>query len=77
MYFQLQELLHWLGLTAFEIFSALVCFVFFTVLVTLKVEGVLAASWWIVFSPIFVSDAINSYFCSIVLIRMYIEVSKH
>ena len=34
---QLNELLRWLGLTAFEIFTALTCFLVFTVLVTLKV----------------------------------------
>ena len=39
MFFQLNELLRWLGLTAFEIFTALLCFLVFTVLVTLKVRG--------------------------------------
>ncbi len=33
-------------------------------------------SWWVVFSPLFVSDALNAYFCVIVFIRMYIDVSK-
>ena len=37
---QLNELLRWLGLTAFEIFTALTCFLVFTVLVTLKVKVV-------------------------------------
>ena len=32
-------------------------------------------TWWIVFSPLFVSDALNAYFCVIVFIRMYIDVS--
>ena len=41
MFFQLNELLRWLGLTAFEIFTALVCFIVFTVLVTLKVRRLL------------------------------------
>lgn len=78
MYFQLHELLRWLGLTAFEVFTALSCFLVFTILVTLKVEGILSAgtSWWVVFSPLFVSDALNGYFCVIVFIRMYIEVGK-
>jgi len=77
MFFQLNELLRWLGLTAFEIFTALVCFIVFTVLVTLKVESGLpdSTSWWVVFAPLFVSDALNTYFCAIVLIRMYIEGS--
>ena len=45
MFFQLNELLRWLGLTAFEIFTALVCFLVFTVLVTLKVEDEIYALW--------------------------------
>ena len=38
MYFQLNELLRWLGLTAFEIFTALICFLAFSILVTVKVR---------------------------------------
>jgi len=99
MFFQLSELLRWLGLTVFEIWTALVCFTAFTVLLTLKVEfwnsastenfGDLSksdtlvyssveystVSWWVVFSPLFISDALNAYFCVIVFIRMYLEGS--
>lgn len=88
MFFQLRELLRWLGLTVFEIWIALVCFTIFTVLLTLKVENVFGSypsetnlfdnnypSWWVVFSPLFVSDALNAYFCVIVFIRMYIDGS--
>lgn len=89
MFFQLRELLRWLGLTVFEILVALVCFTVFTVLLTLKVEGgsLFASSdlsgpagpqtwltWWTVFAPLFVNDALNSYFCIIVFFRMYLEV---
>ena len=100
MFFQLDELLRWLGLTVFEIWIALVCFIAFTVLLTLKVEGIFGesdpnliepkidqsnhdllstdsrsnVSWWIVFSPLFISDALNAYFCVIVFIRMCLEV---
>ena len=35
-----------------------------------------STSWWVVFAPLFVSDALNTYFCAIVLIRMYIEVCR-
>lgn len=83
MFFQLSELLRWLGLTIFEIWIALVCFTAFTILLTLKVEvwdygntdlqGKTDVSWWIVFSPLFISDALNAYFCVIVFIRMYLE----
>jgi ribonuclease P/MRP protein subunit RPP20 len=76
MFFQLKELLRWLGLTVFEIWIALVCFTIFTVLLTLKIENIVGDSltWWIVFTPLFVSDALNAYFCVIVFIRMYLEV---
>ena len=92
MFFQLSELLRWLGLTVFEIWVALVCFTAFTVLLTLKVEvwtyqpsdslpgddiseQQSTVSWWVVFSPLFISDALNAYFCVIVFIRMYLEGS--
>ena len=79
MFFQLKELLRWLGLTVFEMIVALLSFLIFTVLVMLRSEGVFDAdsswsSWWLIFSPLFISDALNAYFCIIVLIRMYIEV---
>jgi len=91
MFFQLSELLRWLGLTVFEIWTALVCFTAFTILLTLKVEvwnnldpdystgdnltEESSVSWWVVFSPLFISDALNAYFCVIVFIRMYLEGS--
>jgi len=75
MFFQLRELLRWLGLTVFEIWIALLFFTIFTILLTLKVEGIIgeSLSWWHVFSPLFISDALNAYFCCIVFIRMYLE----
>lgn len=85
MFFTLRELLRWLGVTVFELLVALVCFGVFSVLLVFKVEGdefsgaVAAAltqtSWWWIFSPLFVSDAVNAYFCVIVFIRMHIEVT--
>lgn len=74
MFFQLRELLRWLGLTVFEIWVAVLSFTIFTILLTLKVDGILPGlNWWHVFSPLFISDAANSYFCVIVFIRMYLE----
>ena len=76
MFFSLRELLRWLGITVFEIWTALVCFTIFTVLLTLKVDtdfGDKSLTWWIVFSPLFVCDALNAYFCVIVFIRMYLD----
>lgn len=44
------------------------------VLVVLRVEEVITAvSWWLVLSPMFIADALNTYFCVIVLIRMYLD----
>ena len=60
--FQLRELLRWLGLTVFEIWTALLCFTVFTVLLVLRVENIVDEenlTWWNVFLPLFVSDALN------------------
>lgn len=74
MFFQLRELLRWLGLTVFEIWVALLFFTLFTILLTFKVETLIQSlTWWHVFAPLFVSDALNAYFCVIVFIRMYLE----
>jgi len=74
MFFQLRELLRWLGLTVFEIWIALLFFTVFTVLLTLKVEvETFNLTWWHVFAPLFISDAFNAYFCVVVFIRMYLE----
>lgn len=44
------------------------------VLVVLRVEEVLSSvSWWLVLSPMFIADALNTYFCVIVLIRRYLD----
>ena len=74
MLFRQLELLRWLGVSVFEIWVWLLSLLVFSVLLTLKVEGVLSAStsWFLVFSPLFISDLINSYFCIIVFIRQYL-----
>lgn len=76
MFFSLEELVQWLGVTVFELWINLSSISAFMVLLTLRCEGILDGSdkgWWIVFSPLFVADAMNAYFCVIVLIRMYLE----
>jgi ribonuclease P/MRP protein subunit RPP20 len=77
MFFSLDELVHWLGLTVFEIWINLISLSIFTVLLSLHLEGYLIMEerniWWVIFSPLFTADALNAYFCTIVLIRMYIE----
>ena len=78
MFFTLKELLRWLGVTIFEIFVAFSCFAVFTILLVLKLESsgpLREASWWWIFAPLFISDAVNTYFCVIIFIRMQVEVS--
>lgn len=76
MIFSLTELVHWLGLTIFEIWVNLVSFTMFLIFLIFKVDNHYFSShqdWWIVFSPLFVADGLNTYFCSIIFIRMYME----
>ena len=73
MFFQLRELEQWLGLNVVEIWVNLVSLTVFSVLLVLKLEILYHLTWWQVFSPLFISDALNCYFCTIVWIRMYVE----
>uniref|UniRef100_A0A6B2EBZ5 Putative membrane protein n=1 Tax=Phlebotomus kandelakii TaxID=1109342 RepID=A0A6B2EBZ5_9DIPT len=74
--FKLSELVKWLGLTEFEIFTNLLALLVFTILLSLRVSSYLSAEyldWFVIFSPLFCGDACNAYFCLIVCIRMYLE----
>ncbi|XP_037798035.1 transmembrane protein 203-like [Penaeus monodon] len=74
MFFSLWELTMWLGVTVLEMFIWLTAVLITLVLVVLRVEGVMPRmSWWVVLSPMFIADALNTYFCVIVLIRMYLN----
>ena len=74
MLFTLQEIGQWLGITAYEICIWLTSITIFSILLSLKCDGVTAdMSWWIVFSPLFVADALNAYFIITVFIRMYLS----
>ncbi|XP_024943775.1 transmembrane protein 203 isoform X2 [Cephus cinctus] len=76
MIFSLYELVHWLGLTIFEIWINLVSLTIFTVLLALKLDDNYfsgSSGVWIVFSPLFVADGLNTYFCAIIFIRMHME----
>jgi len=72
MFFNLQELGQWLGVTAYEIWVWLTSLAVFTILLSLKLDGNMNLTWWIVFSPLFIGDALNAYFVVTVFIRMYI-----
>lgn len=72
MFFNLQELGQWLGVTAYEIWVWLSSLSVFTILLSLKCDGEMDLSWWAVFSPLFIGDALNAYFVVTVFIRLYI-----
>lgn len=74
--FKLSELVRWLGLAEFEIFTNLVALLFFSIILSLRLAGNVSEesiNWYIVFSPLFCGDICNSYFSIIVGIRMYLD----
>jgi len=73
MFFTLQELGHWLGVTAYEIGVWVTSVTIFTILLCIKCDTESDLTWWVVFSPLFVGDAVNAYFVCTVFIRMYVE----
>lgn len=80
MLFALQELVRWLGLTVFEMLIHLIALLIFSVFLALRLDGYAFASTspgsydiWIVFSPLFIADALCTYFNVIVFIRLYFE----
>ncbi|XP_012257911.1 transmembrane protein 203 [Athalia rosae] len=76
MIFSLNELVHWLGLTIFEIWINLISLTIFTILLAMKLDSNYFSSsggWWMVFSPLFVADGLNTYFCAIIFIRMQMD----
>jgi len=76
MLFRQKELLRWLGVSVFEIWVWLLSLTIFSVLLVLKVEKQLLpseTSWFLVFSPLFICDGLNAYFCIIVFIRQYLD----
>lgn len=73
MFFTLQELGQWLGVTAYEIFIWVIGILVTSILLCLKCDIDSKISWWVVFSPLFVGDGLNAYFVTTVFIRMYVE----
>jgi hypothetical protein len=70
MLFTLNEIVQWLGMTAFEIWIHLVTLLVFSILSVLKYESVISITWWSTFTPLFIADGLNCYFCMIIFIRM-------
>ncbi|KAJ6637495.1 Transmembrane protein [Pseudolycoriella hygida] len=72
--FKLSELVKWLGLSEFEIFTNLLTLWIFTMLLSIRLGGYLPdLDWFGIFSPLFCSDLSNGYFCVIVGIRMFLN----
>lgn len=78
MFFTMEELVRWLGLTVFEIWINLISILVFTVLAVLQFDPQVELyknNWWMIFFPLFAGDSLSSYFCVIVFIRMLLETS--
>jgi ribonuclease P/MRP protein subunit RPP20 len=78
MFFTIDELVRWLGLTVFEIWINLISFLIFTIMLALKYDpdiDLYSNNWWMIFFPLFTGDALNTYFCVIIFIRMLSEMT--
>lgn len=75
--FKLKDILRWLGVTVFEVTLFCISITIYSVLLTFRLSNITilsdaTVSWFTIHSPLFVSDALLSYFCLIVLIRQYL-----
>nr|CAH7756577.1 unnamed protein product [Callosobruchus chinensis] len=78
MFFTIEELVRWLGLTIFEIWINLISLLLFTILLVFVYDPNVETSsinWWMIFFPLFAGDALNAYFCVIVYIRSLLEMT--
>ena len=67
--FSLKEIITWLGVTVFELLIYTFSLLIYSFTLLLKLENYTKANWWIIHSPLFLSDAYLFYFCIIVFIR--------
>lgn len=78
MFFTIEEMVKWLGLTVFEIWINLLSLLAFTIMLAIKFDpaiDIYSNDWWVIFSPLFTGDGLNAYFCIIVFIRMFMETT--
>ena len=59
----------WLGLTLFEIWVNMACFIIFTILLTIKLHFPLSMAWSRVFIPLFLSSLLTAYLTIIICVR--------
>lgn len=76
MFLSLRELKQWLQITAFEIAMLLIATIAYVILLALKIEDDINATWWMVFSPLFACDTLIAYFDLIVFIHLYMTEEK-
>lgn len=86
-YFKMIEISRWLSITPFEILVHLIALLIFTILYTLTHHGKLEfmmlppqadetnrkIDWFKLFSVLFCADILNTYFCFIMILRMYLN----
>ena len=71
----LTDLVKMTGLSIFEILMQTLALICFSFTLSLKIENIIELSWWKVFSPLFITDALTVYFSFIVFIRSYHSTS--
>ena len=76
MLFTLKELKKWLQVTVFEMTMIVGSWLFFSILLVLKMEGHLLATWWTIFTPLYACDTLIAYFDLIVFIHLYKAMEK-
>ncbi|WKY06813.1 hypothetical protein Q1695_006752 [Nippostrongylus brasiliensis] len=69
----LSELIYWTGLTVFELWLHATSILVSLIMLALKTHQICVMSYWIVFSPLFIASAFNSYFVFIVFVRSVFE----
>ena len=67
--FTLNELCRIIGVAPFELFVSLVSWLTFSILICVKLEGLMALTWAKVFIPLFINNGIHWYFTTIVFVR--------
>ena len=68
-----KKLVDWLGVTMFEIWMFSFFLIITLILLVCKLDDILSLSWFNVFLPLYISDALAGYFCMIIFIRQYIN----
>lgn len=76
MLFKLEEILKWIGITAFEVWLHIVSVFVFSFLAVFKYEDLIQCTWYEAFIPLFICDGLCAYFVIIVYIRMYRDRSS-